>query len=98
MKIPVVVAGLALLCSLSLRAAESALPALPSVTNVDWQPLSAQIKRVVEAMEYQGGPLPADEKRALEAISADTPDAVSLLQAILDRHCLFAVTINPEMR
>ena len=98
MKTPIAVAGLALLCSLSIRAAESKLPLLPAVTNVDWQPLAAQVKRVVEAMEYQGGPLPADEKRALDQISADTPEAVSRLQEILDRHCLFTVTINPEMR
>ena len=77
------------------RAAE---PILPVVSHVEWQPLSAQIKRVIEALEYQGAPLPAAERRGLEQISPTAADAATRAQEILDRHCLFFVTINPEMR
>ncbi len=93
--LPTLLGALACAVPALLRAA---LPALPSVETVEWQPLAAQVKRVVEALAYQGGPLPAADQRALEQITASTPDAVARLQAILDRHCLFAVTINPEMR
>ena len=41
----------ALLLVLPARAAE---PIVPVIENVAWQPLSAQIKRVLEAMDYQG--------------------------------------------
>src|SRR6185295_14437518 len=37
-------------------------------------------------------------RRALDKISGTEPDAVARLQEILDRHCLFFVNINPEMR
>lgn len=87
--------ALSLLLPLSLPAAESTLPVVDSVA---WQPLAAQVRRVVEALDYQGSPLPEADRRALEKISGPEPDAVARLQAILDRHCLFFVNINPEMR
>ncbi len=78
--------------------APAAEPPASIVYNVEWQPLAAQVKRVVEAMDYQGAPLPDADKQALEKISGTTPDAAEQIQSILDRHCLFLVTINPEMR
>ena len=71
---------------------------LPSFSDVEAQPLLAQARRIAEALAYQGGPLPDAERQALDAIPADAPDAASRVQAILDRHCLFLVAINPEMR
>lgn len=77
-----------------LRGAEP----LPIFSEVEAQPLLAQAKRVAEALAYTGGPLPEAERRALDALRADAPDAAGQVQALLDPHCLFLVTINPEMR
>ena len=77
-----------------IRAAEP----LPVVTGVEWQPLSAQIQRVLEALDYLGVPLAVADRRALEQISPTAEDAATRAQEILDRHCLFFVNINPEMR
>ena len=52
-----------LLILFPVRAAETALP---SVKNVEWQPFVAQVKRVIEAMDYQGSPLSDTDRRALE--------------------------------
>jgi hypothetical protein len=73
---------------------------LPLVTNVDWQPLSAQVKRLIEATEYLGSPFSAADKTAVDAAmkESEPAKAVEKLQAVLDRYCLFGVNINPEMR
>jgi len=67
---------------------------------VELQPLAAQIKRLVEALDYLGTPLPPGEKQALEAAESnpDTSAAVASIQRVLDPHCLVLVEINPEMR
>ncbi len=74
--------------------------ALPIEKNVDWQPFVAQVTRLIEATDYLGSPFGADEKKAIAAATQDsnTNRAIEKLQTILDRHCLFGVTINPEMR
>ncbi|HEY2951005.1 MAG TPA: CehA/McbA family metallohydrolase, partial [Verrucomicrobiae bacterium] len=74
--------------------------ALPVVKGVEWQPLSAQVTRLIEAMDFLGSPLSANEKKAIQAAGqeADSAVAVEKLQAILDGHCLFGLHINPEMR
>jgi hypothetical protein len=73
---------------------------LPLVADVEFQPLSAQVRRVVEALDMLGQPLPAeDRKRIDKAIqSAEPKPAVRALQEVLDRHCLIGVNINPESR
>jgi hypothetical protein len=78
--------------------AAAAEPSLPMV-RVEAQPLFAQVRRVIEALEYLGEPLPSADRQALEALmqSSDV-EAVGKVQGILDAHCLFAVHINPEMR
>lgn len=69
---------------------------LPRVTGVEWQPLSAQVNRLLEALAFLGEPLPAalqdDVRAALQARDADR------LQAALDARCLLGVHINGEMR
>jgi hypothetical protein len=72
----------------------------PVSTGVELQPLSAQVTRVVEALDYLGAPLSAADKRALEKAAADSNDAGASrrLQAVLDRYCLLEVDINPESR
>ncbi len=68
------------------------------VDDVDWQPLGAQIARIVEALKYQGAPLSAEEEKELAALGRAPEEASEKAQKILDAHCLFAVNINPESR
>jgi len=90
-------------CAIGL-AGTLALPcfgaSLPVVPEVELQPLSAQVKRVIEAADYLGSPFSAEDKKALEAAFADkdAKAATQKIQAVLDKHCLFGVQINPEMR
>ena len=86
------------LVALFLLAPIHAAEPIPVVTGVEWQPLSAQIQRVLEALDYLGVPLAVADRRALEQISPTAEDAATRAQEILDRHCLFFVNINPEMR
>jgi hypothetical protein len=74
--------------------------ALPIAKDVEWQPLAAQVNRLIEATDYLGSPFSAEEKAALATAmkDTDTKRAVETVQTILDGHCLFGVTINPEMR
>jgi hypothetical protein len=94
------------LCALALALAVLSAPCradeLPLVGNVDYQPLAAQVRQVVEALELLGQPLPAATterlERALSAGPADQADAVRTIQQTLDPFCLVGVTINPESR
>jgi hypothetical protein len=88
--------ALSLFFALSLNA----LAALPIVSEVEWQPFVAQVRRLVEATDYLGTPFSAADKAALNA-AMESPDqraAVVKLQKTLDRYALFGVHINPEMR
>jgi hypothetical protein len=70
------------------------------VEQVELQPLTAQVKRLVEAMDYLGAPLKSADKEALERASHDT-DATRASRAIqdtLDKYCLADIHINPESR
>src|SRR5262245_35924625 len=64
------------------------------------QPLAQQVRRLESALTYLGQPLPPTDHEALnEAIAdADEAAAVARIEAILDRHALFHVEINPESR
>ena len=66
---------------------------LPLVTTVEFQPLSAQVTRVVQTLEMVGEPLPPTDVQALQ--SAKT---VEQIQRILDKHVLAGIDINPESR
>lgn len=91
--------ALLLLLFLSFSSSASAA-ALPVVSEVEWQPFVAQVRRVIEATDYLGTPFSAADKMALNAAmaSSDHKAAVAKLQEILDRYALFGVHINPEMR
>ncbi len=83
-------------CGLPLRAEE-----LPLVTKVEYQPLAAQVGRVLEALEMLGEPLPAADRAELKRLTTEAADpgqAVLAMQKILDRYCLVGVNINPESR
>lgn len=73
---------------------------VPVVHSVDWQPLAAQVRRLIEATEYLGRPFSESEKRALHAALAmtDGERAAARIQEILDPLCLVDVQINPESR
>jgi hypothetical protein len=78
------------------------VPTLPVVAGVEYQPLAAQVRRLIEALDYLGSPLSDKDRAALEeALSpaeAGSPAAVARIQQVLDSHCLVTVNINPEMR
>src|SRR5262249_36423587 len=73
---------------------------LPKVSDVEFQPLSAQVRRVVESLDFLGQPLPDPVKRRIERAiaSTDEPAAIRSLQDALDSFCLIGVEVNPESR
>jgi hypothetical protein len=73
---------------------------LPPVADVEFQPLMAQARRVVEALDALGQPLDAGQKAKLEEAyrSEDQAAAVRAVQQVLDPLCLVGVQINPESR
>lgn len=71
----------------------------PEVDAVEWQPLAAQLKRLAEALDYQGAPLAPADQKALDALLATGgEDAAGKAQQILDPYCLIGININPESR
>jgi hypothetical protein len=80
-----------LLC-LPSALADGAMPEL--------QPLRAQIRRVVEALDYVGAPLAGAQRTTVEGALAENNAelAVAKLHAALAPRTLFRVNINPEMR
>ncbi len=65
------------------------LPVIP----VEHQPFAAQVDRLLEALDLLGAPLTSAEAAELRASSS-----VERMQAILDRHVLVGIEINPESR
>ena len=67
---------------------------------VPLQPLAQQVRRLESALRYLGQPLPAADHLAInDAVAlADETAAAARLQAVLDRHVLATVRINPESR
>jgi hypothetical protein len=68
----------------------------PQVTQVELQPLAAQVHRLVEALDYIGEPLAGADKHALQAAAADKVGGVSSIQTVLDKHCLAAVRVQAK--
>ncbi len=83
----------ALLAAFVLTGAQAA--DLPPIA-VEPQPFFAQVRRLLEAADYLGSPLSDADKAAIKA-ATERADPVAA-QAVLDRSCLLAVQINPEMR
>ncbi|MGH9937687.1 MAG: CehA/McbA family metallohydrolase, partial [Blastocatellia bacterium] len=72
----------------------------PKVEQVELQPLTAQVSRLIEAMDYLGAPIKQADKATLEKASNET-DAVKARRSVqdtLDKYCLFDIHINPESR
>ncbi len=70
------------------------------VTDVEYQPLAAQVERVSQALELAGAPLTAEGKKSLAAAIAieDRAKAARAIQEVLDPLCLVGVEVNPESR
>ena len=89
------------LCTLILGAiflgAKRFAAQLGIVDGVESQPLAAQVKRLVSAMDLLGEPFDDKTKAALKK-AGEAKDGVAAIQKILDARCLFAVTISPEAR
>ena len=68
---------------------------LPPVA-VEGQPLAANVRRLLQALDFLGAPMPADSVTSLKA-ACDERDAAKI-QRLLDPHVLLAVHINPEAR
>ena len=70
------------------------------VKGIDAQPLLAQVKRVSQALDYLGSPLPAEIKAELRraAEMENETDQVIAIQRAIDPYCLVAIHINPEAR
>ena len=66
------------------------------VIKVEGQPLAANARRILQALEMVGQPLATDVASQLDAAAQERDFA--LLQSILDKHVLLAVAINPESR
>src|SRR5262249_32116106 len=60
------------------------------------QPLAAQARRLVDALDYLGNPLPERDKQVLASAAddADEAKAIASIQEVLDRYCLAAVTVE----
>ena len=73
---------------------------LPLVPDVEFQPLSAQAKRIAEALVMLGEPLDKEATAKLEKAMDSTggAPAIRAIQEVLDRRCLIGIDINPESR
>ncbi|MBL8229055.1 MAG: CehA/McbA family metallohydrolase [Bryobacterales bacterium] len=73
---------------------------VPLVDAVEFQPLAAQVARLLDALDMLGEPLPAADAQAIRKVLAGKPSKESAveLQRLLDKHCVAAIHINPESR
>jgi hypothetical protein len=71
-----------------------------AIKDVELQPLTAQVERVFEALDYIGSPVSAETKAACERLKSQTnsEQAALEIQKLLDPLCLLVVEINPESR
>jgi hypothetical protein len=70
------------------------------VEQVEFQPLAAQVKRLVEALNFLGAPLRRNDELTLEKAlkETDAARATREIQNVLDRYSLVEVHISPESR
>ena len=87
---------LAILLSLLCPAITLAAGDTPRIVDVEGQPLGANVGRLIQTLDFLGAPLPKDLVKTLnEAVKKR--DARKL-QALLDSHATFVVSLNPEVR
>ncbi len=85
---------------LLFASATTVLAATTTLSESDWQPFTAQVKRLGEALDYLGSPLDEKSQTTLKEAFAEKSltNASEKIQGVLDARCLFIVSINPEMR
>src|SRR5437870_4794174 len=85
--------GLGLIAAIVILAAAVGTPAQNlEPVEVEGQPLANNVHRLLQALDYLGAPLPADQTAALEkAGKGQDPLA---LQKLLDPHVLVVVNVN----
>lgn len=73
---------------------------LYTVKSVEVQPLVAQAQRLVEALDYLGSPLPAEDAARVRDLTDAEPTrkVAAEIQEILDPYCLAMLHVNPEAR
>ncbi|GIW91098.1 MAG: hypothetical protein KatS3mg109_1530 [Pirellulaceae bacterium] len=72
---------------------------LPVVGGVEPQPLKAQVRRLLSALEFLGQPVAGQQLQRLEqALRLEGAESVLAIQEALDPLVLAAVHINPESR
>src|SRR4051794_4441666 len=93
-----VLAGVAL--TVMSTGVEGAETEAPKIQSLELQPVAAQVRRVVEALDLLGAPLSSNERERIVVASQENEQekGLSEIQTILDPHCLAVITINPEMR
>src|SRR5262245_45420423 len=71
---------------------------LPQVEDVERQPLVAQVKRLVEALDYLGVPLREVDRAALDAAGKEMDSAAvtAAVQKVLDPYCLAGVELKSD--
>ncbi len=74
--------------------------AWPQVADVDAQPLVAQVRRLVDALDMIGQPLSEDARKRLESAfeRENGSQTVREIQDVLDPLCLIGIEINAESR
>ncbi|MBO0797661.1 MAG: CehA/McbA family metallohydrolase, partial [Blastocatellia bacterium] len=67
---------------------------------IELQPFAAQVKRLLETLDYLGAPLSTADKEALDRALAESDQAraVGAIREVLDKYCLVEVQISPESR
>lgn len=80
--------------------ASAVLADLEPIEGVESQPFKAQVRRVVNALDFLGASLTADEQQSVDAALDETDDgkAVRMLQEALAKRVIAGVHINPESR
>ncbi len=83
-----------------LPAVVAAAEPLPILTGLELQPLAAQAKRIVQALELVGSPLVPARQTAIDKAleNTDAAQAAKEIQAVLDPLCIAGVNINAESR
>src|SRR5262245_12546840 len=73
--------------------------ALPLVTDVERQPLAAQVGRLIEALDFLGDPLRAADRAAMDAAFKEMDAAKSIegIQRVLDSYCMVSVDLKSDM-
>ncbi|HXJ55917.1 MAG TPA: CehA/McbA family metallohydrolase [Verrucomicrobiae bacterium] len=78
----------------SLLVTQLAAASLPIVSGVEWQPLAAQVQRLVQAATLIGEPFSDADRERIDAALKEQ-DAAKL-QAVLDGRCLFGVQLGAD--